>query len=967
MDPDRSILERLLRQACAELEQRLRTGTPGRAEDFLAAHPALASDANAVLELIYTEFVLRNELGERTDPVDWFARFPQWRADLQELFQIHDFVQREGRHELARTVLMRGSAAGRQTLSAIAGISTPPERRLGNYELLEEVGRGGMGVVYRARQLGLERMVALKMILAGALAGLEDLARFRREGEAAARLQHPNIVLIYEVGAHDGRPYFSLEFVGGGNLEKMLEGKPLPAREAARHAETLARAMHYAHRQGIVHRDLKPANVLRTPDGVLKIADFGLAKLLDGVPGGPVGEPGASATGARTQTGAILGTPSYMAPEQAGGKTRDVGPAADVHALGAILYEMLTGRPPFLAETSLETLLQVVSQEPVPPRQLQPKIPIELETICLKCLEKDPPQRYTTAEDLAEDLRRFLHDEPIGARPAGPWRNLHKFARRHKLAVGAAAAVFLTLVLGIIGTGLGLARATQERDRARQAESQTREERDRAQKAERQAHMHGAHLAMQSGSWRTALEKLDRARAAGAEDTIDFRLDQVRAWCAVNELSQALRELEALARRKDLGRRRSSVLLWQGDLALARSVNDIHALELVRQTSRGQLPPAEAAYARGLLARTSPAALDHFLEALRLDPLHQRAHGMAGFLLIALGRLPEARERVGVARLRFPEDPTFQVLAALICALEGDRSAALALVNQAGKQLSPEERATVEGLVGAIEQIRRAMAAMSGGRTYSVWEVYQEVLPHGTKIWVATGARRHKKGKGPIGLSLPLPPVFASTFRRLPGRLLAAGLGRIKPAVEECEQVARIHPDGLFHFLRGILHYQKEQWEPAEQAFLAAATASSPFGDLRKLALYGAIGCEGVLLRQTGADWALKQKAVRNIRRLIALAGISPAQGPLLTKVALAAEDLDLARWVVAQWQRQAPHDRAALRMRAMVELKGSAYGRALAAVKEVLEVRPGDRQALSLREMAIDQLLKEAKAVRQP
>ena len=261
------------------------------------------------------------------------------------------------------------------------------------YEVLGELGRGGMGVVYKARQVGLNRLVALKMILSGDYAAAGDLARFRLEAEAVAKFQHPNIVQIYDIDEVKGLPYFCLEFVDGGPLHKKLAGDPQPPRQAAELLRQLAAAMEYAHQRKIVHRDLKPANVLLAADGTPKIADFGLAKKLDDAE-------------SRTQSGSILGTPSYMAPEQARGV--EVGPSADVYSLGAILYETLVGRPPFKGATVLDTLEQVRSQEPVPPSRLQPKVPRNLETICLKCLEKVPKNRYAGAGALAEDLRRFL-------------------------------------------------------------------------------------------------------------------------------------------------------------------------------------------------------------------------------------------------------------------------------------------------------------------------------------------------------------------------------------------------------------------------------------------------------------------------------------------------------------------------------------------------------------------------------
>ncbi len=282
------------------------------------------------------------------------------------------------------------------------------------YELLEVIGHGGMGVVYRARQKSLNRTVAFKMILAGRHASPHDRGRFRAEAESLARLQHPGIVQIYEVGEREGCPYMALEFLKGGTLEAQLAGTPLPPREAAGLLAALVPAVHAAHQAGIVHRDLKPANILlarrrRPPEGapqsgsaspplasfVPKVSDFGLAKQL-------------GASSGHTQSGAVLGTPSYMAPEQAAGKGKEVGPAADVYALGAVLYECLTGRPPFKAATTLDTLLQVIGNEPVPPSTLQPSLPRDLETICLKCLQKEPARRYASSLDLANDLQRFL-------------------------------------------------------------------------------------------------------------------------------------------------------------------------------------------------------------------------------------------------------------------------------------------------------------------------------------------------------------------------------------------------------------------------------------------------------------------------------------------------------------------------------------------------------------------------------
>ncbi|HVS39464.1 MAG TPA: serine/threonine-protein kinase, partial [Gemmataceae bacterium] len=323
------------------------------------------------------------------------------------------------------------SVAEGDTQAPIPPPTPPVLPTVPGYEILDELGRGGMGVVYRARQLGFNRIVALKMVLSGAHAGSEERERFRIEAEAVARLQHPNIVQVYEVGGHDGTPFFSMEFCPGGGLDRKLNATPLPPTDAARLVETLARGVQAAHEKGVVHRDLKPANVLLAESGALKLTDFGLAKRMD-IEG-------------RTQSGVVVGTPSYMAPEQAGGRSREIGPAVDVYALGAILYECLVGRPPFKGPTALDTLTQVLSDDPVPPRQLQSKTPRDLETICLKCLEKQPGRRYATAADLAADLGRWQRGEPVHAQPPSLAYVLGKQVRRYRTPLAVAAGVVLLL------------------------------------------------------------------------------------------------------------------------------------------------------------------------------------------------------------------------------------------------------------------------------------------------------------------------------------------------------------------------------------------------------------------------------------------------------------------------------------------------------------------------------------------
>jgi eukaryotic-like serine/threonine-protein kinase len=398
-------------------------------EDFLKIAPALADDRSAVLDLLYHEVVLRQRAGETPLLAEYVGRFPRLETELVDQFQIHRVLQNSRDAEST----FEGIDATIDSTRPAASESGGDDPSVPGYEIESVLGRGGMGIVYKAREIRLNRPVALKMILSGRHAGEEARQRFQREAEAVGRLQHPNIVQIYTTGEHQGRPFIALEYVEGGGLNERSRTAPRPARSAAVLAETLARAIHAAHLAGVVHRDLKPANVLLTADGIPKITDFGLAKPLDD-------------TGEQTVSGAILGTPSYMAPEQARGNGKFAGPAADVYSIGAILYELLTGRPPFLGETSLETLQQAIRDDPVPPRRLSPKTPRDLDVICLKCLEKEPQKRYVNALGLAADLRRFLDHQPILARPNSTFERAERWCRRNKAIAASGAVAMIGLV-----------------------------------------------------------------------------------------------------------------------------------------------------------------------------------------------------------------------------------------------------------------------------------------------------------------------------------------------------------------------------------------------------------------------------------------------------------------------------------------------------------------------------------------
>jgi len=479
-----------------DLRERWRQGERPAAEEYLARFPRLAAVEEAAVDIVYAEFLAREKQGELPAVAEFAARFPRYATVLADQVQLHQ-------------------AFDEATSTQPNGGET--ERNLrADYEILDEIGRGGMGVVYRARQTGLNRLVALKMVRHADLANDELLGRFRAEAEVVASLHHPHIVQVYDYGEHDGCPYLALELVEGGTLADRLEGNPWNARRAAQLVEQVARAVHFAHEHGVVHRDLKPNNLLVTADGdppQVKIADFGLARIFRDQPGG------------QTQTGALLGTPSYMAPEQAYGRQSEIGPTTDVYALGAILYELLCGRPPYRGETAIETLQQVLLAEPASIHRVAPGLPRDLATICSKCLDRSPGRRYHSALALADDLQRFLADRPIEARPTTNLERGWRWCRRNPALAGSLGSVaLLLLAVSIVSTWYS-GRLSRQLEITTQAELAERVANEAAQVRLWDAYL--AEIAARNSSRQlgqrfAALKTIDRARkllpAIGSSD-----------------------------------------------------------------------------------------------------------------------------------------------------------------------------------------------------------------------------------------------------------------------------------------------------------------------------------------------------------------------------------------------------------------------------------------------------------------
>ena len=493
------------------------------------------------------------------------------------------------------------------------------------YEILSELGRGGMGVVYRARDSRLKRDVAIKMILAGSHAGPEQLARFQREAEAVAQLQHPNIVQIHEVGEHKGLPYLSLEYVPGGSLDEKTSNQPQPPKDAAQLVETLSRAVHAAHQGSIIHRDLKPANILLTSEGTPKITDFGLAKRLEG-------------DSIATKSGSLIGTPSYMAPEQAGDKHGKIGPPTDVYALGAILYYLLTGRPPFQSVNPLDTVLQVLESDPVPPGQLIAGVDRDLETVTLKCLEKDPQRRYKTASELAEDLTHWLDGEPIEARPVTWMERSWRWCKR-KPAVAAlwSTAVLLLLTLGIGGLSLAFLESAHARE-----QTHLRETADRSADNEKKARADAETARQDEATARNQAEKNFEA----AQQTVDEFLTEVSQSDLLNEP-----QMEPL-RRQLLEKARTYyqkfIQQQTDDPKLKRKLGDAHVRlgNILRQLGEHEAAIAEVRQAIGIrqqLVKEHPDVPEY---ANRLAI----SYNNLGVLLRSTGKSQEAATAYGKAR-----------------------------------------------------------------------------------------------------------------------------------------------------------------------------------------------------------------------------------------------------------------------------------------------------------------------------
>jgi tetratricopeptide (TPR) repeat protein/predicted Ser/Thr protein kinase len=835
-------------------------------------------------------------------------------------------------------------------------ISLP--EKIGDYEIQATLGRGGMGVVYRARQKSVDRVVALKVIRPEALGGFAPeqrraaVSRFVTEAQAAARLEHEAIVTIYEVGEADGRPFYSMQHVDGGSLRDRVEEGPLEARRCAALMQSVARAVHEAHQHGILHRDLKPHNILIDIESDLPlVTDFGLAKMLEG--GQEI-----------TRTGEVFGSPPYMSPEQAIDAS-NVTIASDVYALGATLYHLLTGRPPFQGTSPESTIHQVINEQPMAPSQVNPKLHRDLETICLKCLEKQPAHRYQTAAEFADELDRFLHGRPIEARPVGRLGRTWRWAKRNPRTAVLASAL-LILVGFALGTFLQLRSVSDQRDRALTAEARATTAEQQRQELLAHTYADTGTLAMQRGQMLQAITYFDQALSEGHNDEIAVRLKKVEAWVAMTETDKAIAEIKELAQLQDLGNYQGQVLLWQAQFAVELQSLDEDAESLLRQAIGYELPRADRAYAESLLADTSPEAVERLRRSLEFDPFHHRSHKALVMILISLGRLDEAQRHCSSGRILFPDDPNFALLEGLIWAWKGESSRAESSLAEAKVSVDQQEswKRTFEfldaasGKLGALAPQATALNLLN-----EFWEVVQ-------KIQALQSVQN--AAYFPPAVSRRLRDVFSSLKGHGFGVLnfsVNLGFGNLKSLQKAVSEAVEVHPEGTLFMLQGHLFAIERNWNEAIDAYQRALNTPAVFRSVPRetsIALANVATVQALLGEEGEARKATLQIAVSAIRNVSIQEPVPEHVYYFFVPALVEHGDYELARQWLREWEAHPGLDENRQRKwRAKLEFQTGNFTGALDATDQFLmgkidPKRPNDLvEVREIREKAIAEITK--------
>ena len=842
-------------------------------------------------------------------------RFPQvehdgdLRGEVESLLEMHQWLgdSVSSKPSSIAATQEQGPRTPRSGDNGKPFLFAPVGQRWGDFVLVEELGRGGMGEVFKAWQVTRRQFVALKRLQTKLLEDEGARRRFEEEPKHMMEIDDPGVIRVLEVGKSGSYPYFTMELIDGTSLGILARNQALPPDQVARIVRDVARSLARAHEAGILHRDLKPDNILLTQELKPKLGDFGLAKDL-----------GRELN--LTASLEILGTCNYMAPEQAAGQGDDITTRTDIYGLGAILYELLTARPPFRGTTAGEVLLHVQNSDPVPPRTVNPDADERLEAICLKCLEKNPQRRYGSAEEVAEEFERVLGGKRQRAPKNTLLRRTARFARRRPafaglIALAIASAVALTVTVGI-ARDQRLAKEKEQGER-RLAELNTLTEQ--------------ARRGYQEGQWQEALDRFQQAVEIGHPSDAELRLEMARCLMVLDRFEEASRTLDEVAATSESPDIMASTKLLQGDLLLGH--DNEKGKKLIEDSLRqGLMRKADQAYAKALLARDVPTVIECLRESLRTEPNHQRANQMLPFWLFVLGRLDESEEALAAARAFFPQDQNLNITEAIVRSTQGDHEAAERLLEACEGRVDSHELAAFRSALSLIQELRKP----GGGDISSFGATMLRATP---LVMALSNIGASKSGQHVV----LIPPVLEESYGELFSKFLAAGIfGNQTTKTEIYLKAVDIHPEGTFYLLLGESLNKQGRWKEAEAALVKAVRLPA-IADVKPRAHY--LLCRTRWQISYGLS-EVEQEAYRTqaIDDLRALAKMSwpKLHGDEfwdLTNIALHRPDIELARRVIQAWREQHPKEGRAIAMAGVVEMNADNYAAALNYFHEAEQV----------------------------
>lgn len=821
--------------------------------------------------------------------------------------------------------------------------------RIPDYEMIEALGRGGMGLVYKARHLKTDRLVALKIIRPDRIEHLTDsdreqaIDRFRNEALAAAKLDHDNIVTVYDVGDAEDVQYYAMRLVDGESLADKVRQGPLDSRTAATYMEAAARGLHEAHQSGVLHRDIKPHNIMieRRQDRAL-IADFGLAKLREG---------GHTAT----LSGEVFGSPPYMSPEQA----IDAGAVtvvSDVYGLGATLYHLLTGRPPFQGANPVKTLKQVIEQEPAAPREINADVDPNIETICLKCLAKERSRRYQDAKELADDLRRYLNDEPILAKPVGRIERLRKFARRNRAVVTAGGVAFLVLIVGLIGTSLALGWALDEKAKREQVNLSTLEQ--------------AGDLAYQRGQWQTALNSYESATAGYDEPPQTLRIKRARTLIAMQQSQEAQQEMQRLLDEAS-GNPSGNVLLAAAEAEAADFKSTDKGAAYYRQALQTQdLSPADEAYAQAVLSVDLNQAILLAEKAIELDPFRKDAQDFLITLYALNGQTTKLRTKLVALKHMYPEDPGYVLIEAVLATLDGHLDKAIQDVDTLREAIGDERLRSMKRQLKILDTFTAMLAGAATGQLETS-ETPAALAQLNELVGLIDGT--NVVSLAPLSNATTY-PVMQPMIEAAPSIYVKMASGYPVTAHQEFETLCRSYPMHELLMVHALLKFNRsfEEGVSRREALLACQASAlraiktpkivSRIPPVAHTALAGAHSelffgnlLEGEELRRA------KDACRDNLITLLQMASDPNDRWNdwirnqlwMLVTTATVAEQNDLARSFVDLWMEDEPNSAEALSWMALIEKRDGNLVSAIEWADKALAIDPQKDRALKARSAA--------------